>query len=111
MSHNVHGHKQPEPFKTNPDNPIFQRHQPEYEQPEVPAGLHGAPALRSESESPVETVKPEPTVETAVYPEGAKGEAEAGDPSAADLDAVAEEQQFVTRTRGKKVSQEPDGDE
>jgi len=88
MSHNVHGHKQPEPFKTNPDNPIFQRHQPEYEQPEVPAGLHGAPALRSELQSPVEEVKP-------------------NEPSAADLDAVAAEQAAAAVTIGETTEEEP----
>ena len=94
MSHNVHGHKQPEPFKTNPDNPIYQRHQPQYEEPEVPAGLHGAPALRSENESPVET----------------------GSPSAADLDAVAvtlgetaedeQTEQQDTGRRGRKAAKD-----
>ena len=74
MSSNVHGHKLPEPFRTNPDNPIFQRHEPEVAQPEIPQGLHGAPALRSELELPAEVPSP------------------AGLPTADDLDAVAEEE-------------------
>lgn len=59
MSENVHGHQQPtKGITVNPDNPVFGRHQPVYEAPEVAAGLHGAPALRSESERPVEAEKP-----------------------------------------------------
>ena len=90
MSENVHGHQMPpKGITVNPDNPVFQRNPPEYPAPEVPAGLHGAPALRSESKSPVET----------------------SEPSAADLDAVVEEQEVAKKTRGKKASQDPDGDE
>jgi hypothetical protein len=85
MSKNVHGHTLPTAPNVNPDNPIFQRHQPEYEAPEVPAGLHGAPALRSENESPVEDKKP----------------------SAADLDAVAEEEAVAKKTKGKKPAEDP----
>lgn len=53
MSHNVHGHTMPQRQGINEDNPIYGRSQPVYEAPEVAAGLKGAPALRSESESPV----------------------------------------------------------
>ena len=66
MSHNVHGHTMPEKFGVNEENPIFQRNPPEVIPAEVPAGLHGAPALRSENESPVEvplTITEAPVVE------------------------------------------------
>jgi hypothetical protein len=55
MSMNVHGHKQPEPWGVNQDNPVFQRHIPETPAPEVQQGLHGAPALQSELEPPAES--------------------------------------------------------
>ena len=87
MSSNVHGHKLPEPFRTNPDNPIFQRHEPEVAQPEIPQGLHGAPALRSELELPAEVPSP------------------AGLPTADDLDAVAEEES--TRQATEAAAQDP----
>jgi hypothetical protein len=48
MSDNVHGHTLPTKFNVNPDNPIFQRDQPDPFVAEIPQGLHGAPALRSE---------------------------------------------------------------
>ena len=63
MSHNVHGHALPEPFRVNEDNPVFQRHQPEHVPAEIPLGQHGAVMLRSENESPVEVVEPEPVIE------------------------------------------------
>ena len=113
MSHNVHGHALPEPFRVNEDNPVFQRHQPEHPAPEVPAGLHGAPALRSELESPVETKEySDGTAATGTGPlpdlSPAQQDAATGQPSAADLDAVAEEQEIVKRTGGrrKKLSEE-----
>ena len=43
----IHSHPQ-----HNPDNPVFRRQQPEPFVPEIPQGLHGAPALRSELETP-----------------------------------------------------------
>ena len=53
MSMNVHGHQMPTPHGVNESNPIFHRNAPEVIEPEIPAGLHGAPALRSELEQPV----------------------------------------------------------
>ena len=112
MSDNVHGHKMPEEFKTNPDNPIFQRNPPEYEQPEIQAGLHGAPVLRSELESPVETVQPETSPAPEVPVEQTPSEIPTDpNPSAADLDAVVEEQEIAKKTRGKKGTTDPDGGE
>ena len=112
MSHNVHGHSMPEPFRVNEDNPIFQRHQPEVIPAEVPAGLHGAPALRSELESPVETVQPETSPAPEVPVEQSPSEIPTDpNPSAADLDAVVEEQEIAKKTRGKKGTTDPDGEE
>jgi hypothetical protein len=55
MSGNVHGHQMPpKGINVNPDNPVFGRDQPDPVIAEIPQGLHGAPALRSEfDESPV----------------------------------------------------------
>lgn len=56
MSENVHGHQMPKKgINVNPDNPVFDRHQPDPVIAEIPQGRHGAPALRSELTETVET--------------------------------------------------------
>ena len=68
MSGNVHGHQLPKKgINVNPNNPVFARHEPESVPAEIPQGLHGAPALRSEMEPAADT---SPVVETKVYADG-----------------------------------------
>ena len=56
MSGNVHGHQLPKKgINVNPDNPVFARHEPESVPAEIPQGLHGAPALRSELDNAADT--------------------------------------------------------
>ena len=140
MSDNVHGHQKPERFNINPDNPIFQRDQPDPVVAEIPQGFHGAPALRSElAEYSAEAEKnaalaavPQPPQDAAVeaadltarnaaiaaddaakVAEDAQTNADlvrdgavdppvpedsTGQPSAADLDAVAAEQATADET-------------
>ena len=59
MSGNVHGHQLPKKgINVNPNNPVFGRHEPEVVPAEIPQGLHGAPALRSELENPTDASSP-----------------------------------------------------
>lgn len=87
MSENVHGHQKPAPFRTNEDNPIFGRQTPEVVPAEIPQGLHGAPALRSELTTAESPDAPQP-----------QGDLSPALPSSADLDAVAEEQSIADAT-------------
>ena len=70
MSGNVHGHQLPKKgINVNPNNPVFARHEPESVPAEIPQGLHGAPALRSELEPAAE---PSPAVEAQAEQPGAE---------------------------------------
>ena len=78
MSGNVHGHQLPKKgINVNPDNPVFARHEPESVPAEIPQGLHGAPALRSELEPAADT---SPAAEAQPEQAAAEAPAEAQDP-------------------------------
>ena len=97
MSDNVHGHQKPAPFRTNPDNPIFARHQPEIVPSDIPQGLHGAPALRSELTTAEATDVPQPHGDPSPAPAiedlGALEDSQAAvlDPSDEDEETVTQE--------------------
>ena len=91
-------------------NSVFDRHQPEHIPAEVPAGLHGAPTLRSELTTTVDTDAGPvlmPTDPTSA--ESVEAAQKGAQPSEADLDAVVEEQGIVKKTGGKRKPA-PEGD-